>query len=225
MLSTTFSDFSKTTRVRLPTTWRIALCSRNSTELVLQQSHTSETYAFLITRTSGNLFYLPAQPQWLIPQRAAAAVARVTTVAHTVAGWGLQDTLAARLAEIGLLLSGTVFNGSPQVAAHVAAWTAFAAGLPQGMTLEEVLSFLSAEDDVDQRQVLDAVAQRLGEAPVAGQAQQRRIRILTMHGAKGLSGKVVFIPSAEQGVIPSFSRLLTKWVQRRFHIRIAAALP
>ena len=57
--------------------------------------------------------------------------------------------------------------------------TAFAAGLPQGMTLEEVLSFLSAEDDVDQRQVLDAVAQRLGEAPVAGQAQQRRIRILT----------------------------------------------
>jgi len=150
------------------------------------------------------LFYLPAQPQWLIPQRAAAAVARVTTVAHTVAGWGLQDTLAARLADIGLLLSGTVFNGSPQVAAHVAAWTAFAAGLPQGMTLEEVLSFLSAEDDVDQRQVLDAVAQRLGEAPVAGQAQQRRIRILTMHGAKGLSGKVVFIPSAEQGVIPSF---------------------
>ncbi len=25
-----------------------------------------------------------------------------------------------------------------------------------------------------------------------------------MHGAKGLSGKVVFIPSAEQGIMPSF---------------------
>ncbi|MFY9269188.1 MAG: 3'-5' exonuclease [Candidatus Manganitrophaceae bacterium] len=32
---------------------------------------------------------------------------------------------------------------------------------------------------------------------------QKRIRILTMHGAKGLSGKVIFIPSVEQGIIPS----------------------
>jgi superfamily I DNA/RNA helicase len=28
--------------------------------------------------------------------------------------------------------------------------------------------------------------------------------MLTMHGAKGLSGKVVFIPSLEQGIMASF---------------------
>jgi len=35
-------------------------------------------------------------------------------------------------------------------------------------------------------------------------APPKRICILTMHGAKGLSGKVVFIPSVEQRILPSF---------------------
>jgi superfamily I DNA/RNA helicase len=75
------------------------------------------------------------------------------------------------------------------------------------MTLVEVLNFISADDEAEQRQILDGVAQRLGEAAVAAQTPQRRIRILTMHGAKGLSGKVVFIPSAEQGIIPNFKAI------------------
>src|SRR5262249_33649907 len=49
--------------------------------------------------------------------------------------------------------------------------------------------------------------QRLGQAPPTAQGQQLRIRVLTMHGAKGLSGKVVFIPSVEQGIIPNFKAI------------------
>src|SRR5262245_49765322 len=173
------------------------------------------------------LFYLAVQPQWLTPQRVASAVARVTNVAQTVGGWALQDTLAARSADIALLLSGTVFNGAPQAAAHVAAWNAFVAGLPAGMTLEEVFNFLSADDDAEQRQVLDAVTQRLGEAPAAAGQGQRRIRVLTMHGAKGLSGKVVFIPSAEQGILPNFKAIqatgLLNEQRRLFYVSLTRA--
>ena len=95
------------------------------------------------------------------------------------------------------------------------------------MTLEEVFNFLSADDDAEQRQVLDEVTQRLGEAPATGQEQQRRIRVLTMHGAKGLSGKVVFIPSAEQGILPNFKAIqaagLLNEQRRLFYVSLTRA--
>ena len=91
-----------------------------------------------------------------------------------------------------------------QGAAKILPWAALAASLPAGMTLEELLSFFSADTDSDRRAILDSVNARLGNAPVPVAPTQKRIRILTMHGAKGLSGKVVFIPSVEEGIMPSF---------------------
>ena len=99
--------------------------------------------------------------------------------------------------------------------------------LPPGMTLEEVLTFLGADDEAEQRQILDAVNQRLGAGPAAVQVQQRRIRVLTMHGAKGLSGKVVFIPSSEQGIMPSFKAIhaagLLNEQRRLFYVSLTRA--
>jgi superfamily I DNA/RNA helicase len=61
-----------------------------------------------------------------------------------------------------------------------------------------------------------------------GAAAGRRIRILTMHGAKGLSGKVVFIPSAEQGVMPSFRAInaagLLIEARRLFYVSLTRAM-
>jgi DNA helicase II / ATP-dependent DNA helicase PcrA len=65
------------------------------------------------------------------------------------------------------------------------------------MTLAELLSFFGADTDTDRRIVLDAVNLRICAAPVPAAPPDKRIRILTMHGAKGLSGKVVFIPFVE----------------------------
>jgi len=150
-----------------------------------------------------DLFYLAAIPHWL-NGRSAAAVARVSTVIQRTVGWTLQDSVATRLGEVGELLSNMVFAGSSQNAAYLQEWNLFALSLPQEMTLEEVLLFLGADDEADQRQILDAVNARLGQGDVTAGPRQNRIRILTMHGAKGLSGKVVFIPSAEQGIMPVF---------------------
>jgi DNA helicase-2/ATP-dependent DNA helicase PcrA len=173
-----------------------------------------------------DLFLLPAQPPWLT-SRHAAAVARVTTLLQQVATWTLQDTLGVRAPDIGLLLANVIFSGSAHAATHVATWNGFTAPLPQGMTLEEVLTFLGADDEAEQRQILDAVNQRLGAGPAAVQVPQRKIRVLTMHGAKGLSGKVVFIPSAEQGIMPSVKAIyaagLLNEQRRLFYVSLTRA--
>jgi DNA helicase-2/ATP-dependent DNA helicase PcrA len=48
-----------------------------------------------------------------------------------------------------------------------------------------------------------------------------------MHGAKGLSGKVVFIPSAEQGIMPSFRAIhaagLLNEQRRLFYVSLTRA--
>jgi superfamily I DNA/RNA helicase len=98
-----------------------------------------------------DLFYMAALPHW-INGRPAAALMRVRSLIQQMTGWSLQDTVGA--AAIGQLLTTVVFAGSSQVADYQQEWTAFASSLPQGMTLEELLSFLAADDEAGQRQIM-----------------------------------------------------------------------
>jgi len=165
-------------------------------------------------------------PHWL-NGRSAAAVGKVRSIIQQTAGWTLQETVGARWADVGQLLSNIVFVGSSQNSAYIQEWNAFGLSLPQGMTLEEVLQFLAADDEADQRQLLDGVNERLGQTDADAAAGQNRIRILTMHGAKGLSGKIVFIPSVEQGIMPSFRAIhatgLLNEQRRMFYVSLTRA--
>lgn len=147
------------------------------------------------------LFHLPAIPPWL-SNRANGAVARVRAcIAQTIA-WDLQDTIAQRSADLAQLLANTIFPGSAAIPAPVQVWDEFVALVPGEMTLAELLALLAADEE-NQQSILDAVYVRLGQADQNQTPQPKKIRILTMHGAKGLSGKVVFIPSLSQGILPS----------------------
>lgn len=172
------------------------------------------------------LFDLPAMPHWL-NGRAAAAVSRILNIIQNVNGWTLQDTIGARIGYIANILATIVFNGSSQVAAYLAEWNAFATSLPQGMLLEEVLEYLAARDEADERRILEAVNLRLEEEDAGAGVTTARIRILTMHGAKGLSGSVVFIPAAEQGIMPSFRGIhavgLLNEQRRLFYVSLTRA--
>ncbi len=97
------------------------------------------------------------------------------------------------------------------------------------MTLEELMAFVSADSPSDRQIVLDAVNSRVGTTQSTPQLQQpNKIKILTMHGAKGLGGKVVFIPGLEQGIMPSFKSLLAAGLvieQRRlFYVSLTRAM-
>jgi DNA helicase II / ATP-dependent DNA helicase PcrA len=122
--------------------------------------------------------FCPAElPHW-ISGRPAAAVARVRSLVQQVAGWTLQETIGARGGDIAHLLSTVAFAGSLQLTNHIQEWNAFAGSLPQGMTLEELLLFLAADDEAAQRQLLDTVTERLGEASSQAGPGRKRLRIL-----------------------------------------------
>lgn len=147
------------------------------------------------------LFRLPTLPDWL-KGRILNAAQRLIGICRAIEFWNLDDTASTRSTEITQLLADHVFSKSAQVAMHVQAWNEFASGLPSAMTLKELLGFFAAATEEERRIIWDKAEQR-SEAVQASGVPQKRIRILTMHGAKGLSGKVVFIPSVEQGIMPS----------------------
>ena len=174
------------------------------------------------------LFYLPSTPTWL-SGRCPSAVRRVMAIVRTITSWSQSDTLAARGNDISSLLSSQVFVSGQNAANSISIWSALLGALPAPMTLEELLQFLAADSESDQQAILDLVNQRIGSTQLQTQALvQKRIRILTMHGAKGLSGKVVFIPGANQGLMPSFRALQATGLlieQRRlFYVSVTRAM-
>jgi len=174
------------------------------------------------------LFYLPSLPAWLTG-RTSAAVTRISAVTQTVETWSIADNLATRASEITDLLSSQVFTSGTNAPNNIALWNTIAGALPQEMTLEELIQFLSADTESDQQAILDLVAQGIGGAqPSTPVPVQKKIRILTMHGAKGLSGKVVFIPGVEQGIMPSFRAIQATGLlieQRRlFYVSMTRAM-
>ncbi|HEV3258563.1 MAG TPA: ATP-dependent helicase [Gemmataceae bacterium] len=127
---------------------------------------------------------------------ALSTINHARTTCAIIADWQGEDTLEQRAAEIGQMVQNH-FN-----AAAAATWQAFIANLPQGMTLKELRDFLWADTDEQQTAVLESVLARLGlPVPEEGPLPPR-VRIMTMHGAKGLSGRVVFIPGLEEPIFP-----------------------
>ncbi len=173
-----------------------------------------------------DLFYVAALPHWL-NTRQSNAVTRVRNIVRALSGWSLSDTVAARSQDVANTL-GMIFAPA-RLANATALWNAVLATVPGGMTLEELLGFFSTDNELDREAIINAVNQRLGAAQnTAAPVQPKRIRILTMHGAKGLSGKVVFIPSVEQGIMPSFRAIQATGLlleQRRlFYVSVTRAM-
>lgn len=149
------------------------------------------------------LFHGNAPPAWL-SRRAISAVQRVISVVQILNGWTMAETLSIRVTDLTTLLSTYVFTTGTKASARIQAWAALSGALPPQMTLEELLLFLGANTEAEQASILDTVEARISQGQ--GQLQsvaQKKIRILTMHGSKGLTASVVFIPSVEQGIIPN----------------------
>jgi DNA helicase II / ATP-dependent DNA helicase PcrA len=127
---------------------------------------------------------------------ALSALNHARTTCAAIAGWQGEDTLQQYGAGIGEIIQDH-YN-----AAEAANWAEFIAPLPQAMTLQELRDFLWADTDEQQAAVLTSAMTRLGlPIPQEGPLPPR-VRIMTMHGAKGLSARVVFIPGLEAQILP-----------------------
>jgi superfamily I DNA/RNA helicase len=139
------------------------------------------------------VFY-DALPPGVFTGLALRAVNQARETCAAISAWETDDTLEQRAAAIGGILTNHLGDGG--------AWQQFVANFPPGMTLEELRDFLWADTDEQQATVLSAVMVRLGiEVPVTGPLPPR-VRVMTMHGAKGLSARVVFIPGLEAEILP-----------------------
>jgi len=142
-----------------------------------------------------NLFYQPL-PTGLFTGRALTALNRARSVCGQLSTWQSADTIGQRIADISAIIN-SLFG--PQ---DVQIWQAYALLLPAGMTLEELRDFLWADTDEQQAALLEAVYERLNLPVPAGGLLPPRVRVMTMHGAKGLSARVVFIPGLEEETLP-----------------------
>lgn len=143
-----------------------------------------------------NLFYPPATSLSL-DTRQRKALEHAHRLCNLIEGWTPEDTLSDRRSEVGTIMEQTI-NAQAR-----AAWETIAGELPDDLNLQELRDYLWANTDEQRTAVLGLVNSRLGNAGKLEDVYPPKIRVMTMHGAKGLSAKVVFIPGLEQGILPN----------------------
>ena len=156
-----------------------------------------------------DLFY-SAPPSGVFTSSQASAINRVANIITSIQGWNGTDTFSSREAAI-VRIGRQVYNMQSQPGIDILNhWNSLVNSIPPAMTLDELYSYLDSDTEAGRLLILDSVVQRLGQDAVSQQSvATERVRVLTMHGAKGLEGQVVFIPGAEQRIIPSSHALAT----------------
>ena len=141
------------------------------------------------------IFHYPL-PGVVFRGRNLTALNHARQVCAQIGGWQRTDTLAAHLADIAAILRATFSVAEAQ------GWQNYAAALPADMGLEELRDWLWADSDEQQMAVLHAVFTRLNQQIPAAAVLPPRVRIMSMHGAKGLSSRIVFVPGLEEHIFP-----------------------
>ena len=142
-----------------------------------------------------DLFYSPL-PTGVFAGRALRAINDARTVIDVIRHWSEAETLGHRRSKIEGFISSTF--GQDQLAE----WQEFVADLPNAAPLKHVLTYVGVETDDQRFEVLRMIFEELGEVAPIPPTYQAGIRIMTMHGAKGLEARVVFIPGLEENALP-----------------------
>jgi DNA helicase-2/ATP-dependent DNA helicase PcrA len=145
------------------------------------------------------IFYRPI-PRGIFSGRALTAVNHARTTCSAISHWQLTDTIVQRSNELYTLLQSVFGQADADL------WLTEIAHLPQEMTLVELRDYLWADNDEQRASLLQTAYARLGLSQPAGGFLPPKVRIMTMHGAKGLSATVVFIPGLEEEILPGFHR-------------------
>lgn len=142
-----------------------------------------------------DIFYRPL-PTSVFSGRSLTAINHARSVCAHINTWQDSDAYGHRRDEILDLIATALSTNEAQ------AWQNYAASFPVDMTLDELRQFLWADNDEQQAHTMATVYTRLGQVVPADQVLPPRVRVMTMHGAKGLSAHIVLIPGLEDNLIP-----------------------
>jgi len=151
-------------------------------------------------RNYRDLFY-SAVPDGLVTPRAKSVIPCTADVCAELAEWRKDDLFCDRLDDICRLVDE--IRAEEDASEDL---RALLEQLPAEMTIEEAHLFLSARKDDDRVRALTAMATRLAQPDPDTSLIPERVQVMTMHGAKGLSAKVVFIPGLEDASLPGEKR-------------------
>jgi DNA helicase-2/ATP-dependent DNA helicase PcrA len=147
-----------------------------------------------------DLYYEPLRED-AFTTRQLNALTAVRSIAQELAEWSSDDSLDERRADLHRIVQA-VLNAEPD-----ADWEDEAEGIPEGATLGELERYMSVEKPDEQAAALAAIAKRLGdETATAEEHLPAKVRVMTMHGSKGLSAQMVFIPGLEEEILPGAAR-------------------
>lgn len=146
-----------------------------------------------------DLFYNPL-PNGVFRGKALTALNNARSICDVIVNWSHADTLRARTNELDAIIL-QLFGAN-----ELQNWHNQIADLPENMTLGEIRDFLWADNFEQSLTLLNSVFNRLEIDPPNNAITRPRIKIMTFHGAKGLSAKVVFIPGLEEDVLPGQKR-------------------
>jgi DNA helicase-2/ATP-dependent DNA helicase PcrA len=141
-----------------------------------------------------------ALPADTFAPRLHAALENSQAVCAELVDWGASDALLERVQDIDRVLN-LVLGREPDIA-----WREEVGDIPDEATLEELAEYLAAEKVDEQAEVLAAIYGRLGRAIEPEETLPDRVRVMTMHSAKGLAATVVFIPTLEEEMLPGERR-------------------
>lgn len=141
-----------------------------------------------------DLFYEPL-PDGVFTNRALTALTRAQSACAEAASWAPGDTLAARRDDLRAVIESVLGDSD------LTPFSEFCDLLPPGITLDEVRSLLLLDKDEQRANALTDIYRRLGET-LPDAAFPPKVRVMSMHGAKGLSARVVFIPGLEEEILP-----------------------
>lgn len=142
-----------------------------------------------------DLFYRPI-PQGVFSQRELNALDSARNICALISQWSEDDTLAARLPAIhNILLSLFGQQDADRFQAEIE-------HIPQDATLVELRDYLWADNDEQRANILSSLYERLGLIPPPQGFLPPQVRVMTMHGAKGLDATVVFILGIEDQMLP-----------------------
>jgi superfamily I DNA/RNA helicase len=147
-----------------------------------------------------DLFYQPL-PTGVFKGAQLKALNGARAVCAEIANWQASETIGSRSENI-LNIVANIYN--PQTAQI---GRDLIDRLPQDMTIEELRDYIWTETDEQQASLLKTVHARLGTiVPLENELLPPKVRIMTMHGAKGLSASVVFIPGLMEEILPGRQR-------------------
>lgn len=147
-----------------------------------------------------DLFYNQI-PEGIFTSQQVRCIDHIKSICHVIRNWNKQSTYLQIEQDILRIIFGVWGeNGS-------ARWSEFLSFLPLECTLEELYELLGSKNTVQKTNLLSLIYERLNLPKPEGGFFPRKIKLMTIHGVKGLNGEVVFIPGLEENILPGDHRL------------------